>query len=430
MKAKLVLLGLLVAVVSAGAAVAVFRARGALLPGEAPASRPTAFSLDRPDADSIALAAQVRTRCRLLWGKGRRACYEDILLRLAQAGRTRLAMGTLGRLSPERLVRRSGHELSHVIGINAWVPGKEVGAVYAQCTELFQSGCYHGVIQAYFAWSGTDSATVAALCDSATAIRESVWLRFQCVHGIGHGLVQTMALDLPRALDGCDDLSGPFDRESCYGGAFMEFVSGGRGQSHHPRAGPQATHERHEAEASTTPAFALRRREDPLYPCTVVEERYRRACYQLQPAIIFETAEGDMRRVARACDQAPERHRRSCYQGIGTYASGMTARHAGKTIRICSMGSPQYREWCFVGVAKNFVDVTSRADDGLDFCRRLEAPDIATRCHVAVGEQIALLVLFTRDREAACAKAPPAFVPACRYGAGLSRERPPGLSSS
>ena len=86
--------------------------------------------------------------------------------------------------------------------INAWRPGKDLGAVYLQCNELFQSGCYHGVIQAFFAWEGTDSAKVVRLCRENPGISDNAWLHFQCVHGIGHGLLQTYTMNLPRALHG------------------------------------------------------------------------------------------------------------------------------------------------------------------------------------------------------------------------------------
>ncbi len=418
-------------VVVTGLAVAVLRAQGALFPGEDPASRPARVAADRPDADSVEVAGLARARCRLLWGRGRRACLEAFLLGMVRQGRVRLAMGALSRLGAEdRGVRRRGHEFSHVVGINAWAPGKDIGEVYGQCTELFQSGCYHGVIQAYFAWTGTDSATVAGLC-MQPAIAQSAWLRFQCVHGVGHGLVQARALHLPRALEGCDQMREPFDRESCYGGAFMEFIVGSRGQSHHPRVGPPAdsAEEHHEhAEPDPAPAFKFRDPNDLLYPCTAVGEKYRRQCYQMQPGIVYETARGDVQKMARACDGAPEHHRRSCYQGIGTYISGLTARDTDRTIRICSLGDPGYREWCFVGVVKNFIDVTAKPDDGMAYCRELEDPGLATRCYVAVGEQVSFLLLFMKERREACGKAEPRYVNACLYGAGMIRERPPDLS--
>ena len=46
-------------------------------------------------------------------------------------------------------VQREGHVYAHAIGINAFQSDPDVAKTFARCTELFQSGCYHGVIQAY-----------------------------------------------------------------------------------------------------------------------------------------------------------------------------------------------------------------------------------------------------------------------------------------
>jgi len=439
---KIGLTVLIVAAIIAGAG-AYFRVQGAALPGLPLPQVPGRLGAIMASGDSVAAANLATERCRLLWGKTRRACYEDFLLDLVRKDQVRLAMGALallGQRDPQ--VRRFGHDFSHVIGINAWTPDKDVGATYLQCNELFQSGCYHGVIQAVFAYRGTDSASVASLCRDTPGIRDNAWLRFQCVHGVGHGLVQTYTMNLPHALAGCDMLGDPWSGESCYGGAFMEFIVGGRGQSHHPHlpvmaadsmAGmdhPGMDHgvmDHEQMAADTWPAFKPRDRADLLYPCSVLGERYQRSCYQMQAGLIAEVTGLDFAKVASVCDTAPERHRRACYQGIGTYVSGVTSRDPAESIRMCSLGAPKYRPWCFVGLVKNFVDVTANTDDGIVLCKRLGPRDIATSCYVAVGEEAAVLYPAMERRAVACAKAAPQYLDACRFGAGLSAQRPDGL---
>ena len=419
---------LVVAASIAGAGVA-FRAQGAALPGF-PLPQISGRTGALGPGDSVAAAKLVTERCRLLWKKPRRGCYEDFLLDLVRRDQVPLAIGTLallGERDPE--IRRFGHDYSHVIGINAWKPGKDIGAVYRQCTELFQSGCYHGVIQAYFSYHGTDSARVAGLCSQTPGITDNAWLRFQCVHGIGHGLVQSYTMNLPRALDGCDKLGNRWDSESCYGGAFMEFIVGGRGQSHHvhPSAGKDSAAPEHDHAAmlaDTWPSFKVRDRNDMLFPCSVLAERYLRGCYGMQAGLIAEFTGLDFAKVASVCDGAPEAWRRACYQGIGTYVSGVTSRDPAESIRMCSLGARQYQPWCFVGLVKNFVDVTANTDDGVVLCRRLGPPDIATSCYVAIGEEAAVLYPAMERRALACSRAEPKYVEACRYGAGLSTLRP------
>jgi hypothetical protein len=439
---KLGLTILVVAAALAGAG-AYFRVQGAALPGLPLPQFPGRLGQAIAEQDSVAVAELAARRCRLLWSKSRRGCYEDFLLQLVRHDQLRLAMGALallGERDPE--IRRYGHDYSHIIGINAWTPDKDIGAVYLQCNEIFQSGCYHGVIQAFFAYRGTDSASVASLCRTTPGIKDNNWLHFQCVHGIGHGLVQTYTMNLPHALTGCDMLGNGWDSESCYGGAFMEFIVGGRGQSHHPHvpappgavtgamdhaAMDHAQMSHPAAVADTWPAFKVRDRSDPLYPCSALGERYQRACYQMQAGLIAEVTGLDFAKVASVCDRAPELWRRWCYQGIGTYVSGVTARDPAAAIHDCSLGALQYRPFCFVGLVKNFVDVTANTDDGIALCKRLAPRDIATSCYVAVGEEASVLYPAMERRAAACAKAALEYVESCRYGAGLTTQRPQGL---
>lgn len=428
-------LGVLILLGAALAFVGVARIRGAALPGLPLPSLSESLTEAAARGDTAGAAMLINRRCRLLLGHVRRECFEAALLDLTRQGQVRFALSTLDLLGQlDGQIRKFGHDYSHVIGINAWAPGKDLGSTYLQCTELFQSGCYHGVIQAVLAYSGTDSASVAALCSETPGINDSAWLRFQCVHGIGHGLLQTYTMNLPHALHGCDMLSNSWDSESCYGGAFMEFIVGGRGQSHHVAArldsagvGDEIDHSKMDHGDGTFPPFKVRDPADLLYPCSVLGDRYQRACYQMQAGLIVERTGLDFAKVAQVCEGAVPRMRPVCYQGIGTYVSGVTVRDPAEAIRLCSQGSVRYRSWCFVGVVKNFVDVTAKAEDGIDFCKRLGPVDIATSCYVAVGEQAAVLHRSMDRREALCATAESAYVAACRYGAGLTPARPAAL---
>jgi len=407
-----------------------------MVPGLTQPPYPPAFSTAIASRDSTALAGIAKTRCGFLLGSARRTCYEDFLLELVAKRETRLAVGTLSRLAPlDASTVEHGHDYAHVIGINAWNPDKSLREEYLACTELYQSGCYHGVIQAYLTYRDADSATVAAACDQVDPNRANLFLRFQCVHALGHGLVMTREMHLPRALRGCDQLGNGWDRESCYGGAFMEFILGGRGQSHHVHAagsersrGDSSAQSRalgHEGHVhgmeDSSPPFKVRDTRDLLYPCSALASQYLQACYQMQAGIIVETTGLDFARVAKACDGAPDLWRPACYQGIGTYLSGVTVRNAQRSVALCRLGDRPYRVWCFVGVVKNFIDVTARYEDGVAFCREMPPDEDRPHCYQAVGEELSVLKPSLADREAACATLEAPFVDSCRFGAQLPR---------
>ncbi|MGE0441335.1 MAG: hypothetical protein AB7L66_04600 [Gemmatimonadales bacterium] len=440
-KTLAVLVGLIL-VTSVGAAYS--RSRGVAVP--LLGAKPLAEVIDRGLAprDSLALAEFARSRCRLLSGTDRQHCYEEILLATVERGEVRLAMDALSVLSRlDPAINRHGHDYTHVVGINAWVPGKDVGTVYESCTGLFQSGCYHGVVQAYLDATGTDSTTVYGLCNNMVVTNTNMWLRFQCAHGIGHGLVASFTMNLPRALAGCDWMVNDWDAQSCYGGAFMEFIVGGRGQSHHPAkravaaagASEHAGHDEHGAEAAAhdheVPAeFAVRDRSDPLYPCSAINTRYQVACYMMQAGIIIEIVGADFGKISHACDDAPVAMQAACYQGVGTYVSGYTVRDPAKSIEFCGLGDKTLQTWCYVGVVKNFVDVTASADDALAFCQRLAGERrYAVACYHAIGEEMGVLYKEPAQREAQCARSPAEYADACRFGALLPAERPKELLS-
>jgi len=386
--------------------------------------------------DTVALADLALAQCRHLDGVDRQSCYEDYFVALSDSGRVTLALGALDALADrDGRVKADGHVYTHVIGIKAWTPGRDVATVFASCNGLFQSGCYHGVIQAYLTSDGgVDSTEVAGLCDQVEGSNQNRWLRFQCVHGIGHGLEMIWNWDLLRALQGCDWLTTGWDRQSCYGGAFMENAVASMPNGHHASArvladqGGEADHSGHSEHLDPAAiTFKMRDSADALYPCSIVAARYWSACYMLQGGMILQRQGYDFDRAGAECDKAPNGVRQFCYLSMGTMASGMTVQNTRQTIRLCVSGHPDYRPWCFIGAVKNFIDVTADPNDGIAFCRAVPPGKDKRQCYVAVGEQIAVLHGDAPNREKACARTPREGREECRYGAGLLATPPPGL---
>jgi hypothetical protein len=407
---------------------------------EGPAAARVARLAERQDTTALARLAQ--RQCASTFARERQTCYEAYFVDLAERGGVRVALGALAALAADdRSVESEGHVYTHVIGIRSWKPGESMSDAFRACTGLFQSGCYHGVIQSYLtAEAGVDSAKVAWLCDLVEGTNTDRWLRFQCVHGLGHGLEMIWNWDLPRALQGCDWLVSDWDRESCYGGAFMENAVAA--QPHHAPAellaqgaaaasadgrGDHGGHGGHTLDPGAA-EFKKRDSSDVLYPCTIMEDRYLVSCYMLQGGVALRMLDLDYDAATRACDRVPEHVRQYCYLSIGTSASGLTVQDARKTARLCEHGDPGYRPWCIIGAVKNFIDVTADPQDGLDFCPHVPLGPSRRQCYVAVGEQLS--ILYGADnvaRERWCAKAPQGDAEDCRYGAGLLRVAPPGL---
>ena len=387
--------------------------------------------------DTTALARQAERECAGKRAEAEQTCYEDYFVRLARSDRVKVALGALAALAarhPE--VQREGHGFTHVIGIRAWHNGADVGAIFRSCNGLFQSGCYHGVIQAYLTEGGTvDSARSVQLCDKIAPGESDRWLRFQCVDGLGHGFEMAWNWELPKALKGCDWLRTMWDRYSCYGGVFMEnAVASMPGGHHHTAVHALAAANATDSmpgmdmggkvpSGSPDPAkitFKMRDSADALYPCSIVDTVYQFSCYQLQGGLILTRTKNDFAKATAECDKAPPLGRSQCYVSLGTNASGMTVQNTKESIADCSHGDPGYQPFCFSGVVKNYIDVTSRPGDGIAFCRAVPPGANQMQCYTAVGEEIS--VLHAGDSTARandCRKAAPEGEVDCRRGAGL-----------
>lgn len=377
---------------------------------------------------------------------GSRGCpAEEFLLGVLQTEGVRPAMDALERLvAIDADVRRDAHGYAHAIGIAAYDGTEEVGEVFAQCTPAHQSGCYHGVIQSYFVQhmaehgGHLDPIMVNELCREQRDDPDQRWLLFQCAHGMGHGLVALVDRHLPASLEGCDLIEFAWEREACYGGAFMENIVH-ETAPHHAVGRPdteghgahgaaiEATSGQHHGDhrAATTPSrdpFPPLDKDDPFYPCSALDARYAVSCYQMQTSAILYFNGYDVPAAAATCADAPEAYRSVCFQSLGRDISSMTGQDHDRARTFCGSAPADYEPWCHLGYAKNLVDLTADSQDGLAYCRLLPAGESKRFCYVAMGEQIWVLAEAPEQRSVLCRGAEEEYIDACRHGAGLTSE--------
>jgi hypothetical protein len=365
-------------------------------------------------------------------GQEKYTCYEATFLHVVKTSGVATAMDLLSVVGVlDEDVQRDGHVYAHAIGITGFQSDPDVEKTFRRCSESFQSGCYHGVIQAYLDHVldpslVDDSGRINGLCQAYRKETGSRWLLFQCVHALGHGLTSFYAHDLPSALQGCDLLADDWDRHSCYGGAFMENVVHAIHPHHptpHTKHAATAEHHVHASPDDFVPIKAT----DPLHPCSMLDERYLTDCYLMQTSIILYLNHGDMAETARTCDRAPSAMRVPCYQSLGRDISSYSVQQADASIRMCSLGHPDYQPWCYVGLVKNFMDITAKPESGLTFCPRVPGLANQMKCYEAVGEEIWALTSNDIERASLCAKTEGELYEACRYGARLRQEPPVGV---
>jgi hypothetical protein len=369
-----------------------------------------------------ARAAGTGMVCRRYVGEARRTCYSQVLTeRLTKHGVADAvaALDSIAAADPD--AAEHAHEFAHGIGIQAFGLSQDIPATFVACGDGFSSGCRHGVIQAYF--ESRDKVTqpeVEALCQPFKTPGASRWVLFQCVHGMGHGLTMFYGHDLPRALTDCDLLSDGWDRESCYGGAFMENVINATTPNH--PASMLAAHGHHHMSSGST--FKALDPADPLYPCSIMADKYLYACYQMQTSVMLNLNHGNIGAAAISCEKSPSKERPVCFQSLGRDITSYTARDPQKTADLCHKASEPYRPPCYFGAAKALVDWTATTGAALEFCRIVGQEAGGPTCYQALGEEIATLFAGQPEREAECVKIEDADSRnACRRGAGVPESR-------
>lgn len=274
------------------------------------------------------------------------ACYQERYQDLVQDSGVRAAFVDLkDQYKKSEFVRINCHQLTHVIGRAAAGIYGDISSTYSQGDSFCSAGYYHGVMETIMAKLGPDRVVDEAntLCTEVSEQQQHSYNHRNCVHGLGHGFMAVLNGDLFGSLKACDALTDGWEREHCYSGAFMENVIA-KDNPNHPSKYLKA--------------------DEPLYPCTAVDTRYKTQCYKRQSLYILGTQNSNFAKVFDVCGQAEEDFRPACYQGMGwdigaLSINGESFTHVDKSElpkQLCTLGKDyEARSNCVAGAAKLFV---------------------------------------------------------------------------
>ncbi|HVL31927.1 MAG TPA: cytochrome c [Solirubrobacteraceae bacterium] len=300
-------------------------------------------------------------------------------------------------LRTDRRVQADCHRIAHRMGSAALSRFRgRVAPAFIAGSPVCASGYYHGIVERAFLGQPTSRLTAVArrMC-SDPQIEQRRFLAYQCIHGLGHGLMIYTGYDLPRSLRTCDGLSTGFDRVSCTGGVFMENFNSSYG---------------------VTSKYL--RRSDPIYPCNAVVERHKLYCYLLVTANILRVEGGDLRRTADACLRSERRWVSTCYESFGRDVSGLAGNDARRALAGCRLAR-RYEGDCLYGVAREIVNADADGARGGRFCQRAPRRH-RDRCLEGVGSVLAAVAPNPARLRRACRDAGGRLATACLRGAGLA----------
>jgi mono/diheme cytochrome c family protein len=351
-------------------------------------------------ADAATAAAFEPDDTRLESCAGRFACVEQAFGNLAFEQGAKAALAAFDReIARDAEIERNCHRIAHAIGAAALLRyDGRVGKAFADGSASCWSGYYHGILERAFSDVEADELGPVSreLCSDGD-VRRTAFLAYQCVHGLGHGLMLFTNYDLPQSLAVCDELATSWDQTSCTGGVFMENISSSYGIT-----------------------SKWLRDDDPIYPCQTVAERHKLYCYLMVTSRILPLVGGDFARAAQECRRSEARWVATCFQSLGRDASGTTRGDIGEMLRICA-GSGDMAPECVYGAAR---DLTSN-DGGARRSRSLCAAAPSTHrdyCYEGVGTILGGLFADRAEVRASCegVSSERRARTACLRGAGLS----------
>jgi len=289
------------------------------------------------------------------------------------------------------------HQISHWVGhAGLLYYHKDAGTALSHGAMTCNSGYYHGVLQLALAGLPRDRVVKKSqhLCD-APAVNTDDFLLYQCVHGLGHGLMIYSGDDLPWSLKTCHKLLTDFDRISCTGGVFMQNLDTTMGVSKY---------------LST---------KNPLYPCNIVAERDKVYCYLMVTSRILTLDGYSWPKTAAWCRKAESGWVATCFQSMGRDASGATRYVAKSTVNICSYAGKNEDE-CLYGASRDYANNYAGGKEAAVLCNA-SPKRYRGYCYEGIGTILGAINRETDARKTACDKVTPKRYRAdCYRGAAIT----------
>jgi hypothetical protein len=318
-------------------------------------------------------------------GDGDQLCYEQAFGNIAYYDGPKAALDLFDAKIAERGAIEAGcHRIAHSIGSASLARFHgNVAETFAKGRASCWSGYYHGVLERAFAkvhsFDAADLGKVARKLCSDTSVRRITWLAYQCVHGLGHGLMIHTGYDLPLALAVCNRLATSWDQTSCKGGVFMENISTSYGVK-----------------------SRWTKDSDPVYPCDVVKENDKLYCYLMVTSHVLRVNGWNWNATARTCAGVEKNWVATCFQSYGRDASGSTRQDPPKILDLCALTRSYGGEAdCISAAAKDMTANYVGGKQASVLCNDASA-SLRGGCYYAIGSIAGTFKATTPEREAEC----------------------------
>lgn len=187
--------------------------------------------------------------------------------------------------------------------------------------------------------------------------------------------------DLPRSLKLCDVFSDRGERETYYGGVFMENSSSSTNTDH--------------------PGKFIKA-DNPMYPCNILDKQYLSECYRYQSSYFAIYSKSDWAKVANLCSQVPNDYQLECFQTIGTNQVGYTQDFSQMKKNCGLIKEDNLRNICIQGIVVSLAGrYVNKSEKLIEFCQLVDAENKKS-CFEQLGTAISAWYKYSVEAEKIC----------------------------
>jgi len=242
-------------------------------------------------------------------------------------------------------------------------------------------GNYHGIVYSHLKSQvilndmDPQKVDISKICPN-DPLNEQTIARWECIHGVGHGLTKINNFDVFPALERCEEFEKDWERVSCSKGLFMENIDNFNYYG--------------------TGTFS---KEDLFFPCNKLEQELSPPCYHYQARHVYVQNKFNFTSSFEKCETAPPGFEKYCYRGLGSHM-GISVKGNPDFSKICLDAKTDFQEFCYLGIAMKFADNRS-IKEALKFCSTIPN-DFQTSCYGEVGKWIKMVYDEPSERLEAC----------------------------
>jgi plastocyanin len=236
------------------------------------------------------------------------------------------------------------HDILHSVGKTAYNKYGDFSSAIIYQKDFCNSGYIHGVIEAFFIENGAALREIAASCEFSDR-PSSEFERWQCNHGIGHGLMYFTGGDLDQSIKLCSSLSAQAI-SPCQNGAFMEVFN-------------QEILAKEESFIDESDIFSTCKNSPGI----------KSDCYIYAPTYTLHKATTDFTSAFALCETVEKGFEDDCHVGIGGEAMKRNMNNPLSVFSLCDMQTQPTKSYCLTGAIGMYMNQMSTYESGKNLCK-------------------------------------------------------------